>query len=227
MDEITKVFNTIQLQALDNPVHAGVAAVAALGTAYLLFGGKHHVRIQPEKCIIVITGCDSGFGLMSCKKLSKMGYLVVAACLQADSVVALNDTVALAVQCDITKEADVSRLVQQTEDLAAKRKAILWTVVNNAGVANSGNIDWISSAACRKVMEVNFFALFEVTRAFLPMLKKTKDSRVINISSMAGFVGSYQMGVYCGECMSTVRDSSHTVLLTSLLTLLFYSDFSL
>ena len=198
MEKITKFLDTAKFHAVENPVHAGVAAVAALGTAYLFFGGKRHLRIQPEKCIIVITGCDSGFGLMSCKKLSKMGYLVVAACLQADSVVALKDTVALAVQCDITKQADVARLVQQTEDLAAKRKAVLWTLVNNAGVANSGNIDWISSSACRKVMEVNFFALFEVTRAFLPMLKKTKDSRIINLSSCAGLAGSYQMGPYCG-----------------------------
>ena len=198
MEKITKFLDTAKFHAVENPVHAGVAAVAALGTAYMLFGGKRHLRIQPEKCIIVITGCDSGFGLMSCKKLSKMGYLVVAACLQADSVVALKDTVALAVQCDITKEADVASLVQHTEDLSAKRKAVLWTVVNNAGVANSGNIDWISSSACRKVMEVNFFALFEVTRAFLPMLKKTKDSRIINLSSCAGLAGSYQMGPYCG-----------------------------
>jgi short-subunit dehydrogenase len=48
-------------------------------------------------------------------------------------------------------------------------------------------------------MEVNFFALFEVTRAFLPILKKVKDSRIINICSAAGFTGSYQAGVYCGK----------------------------
>ena len=95
-------------------------------------------------------------------------------------------------------------LAQKTEDLMLRLNARLWAVVNNAGVANSGNIDWIPSASCRKVMEVNFFALFEVTRAMLPLLKRTKDSRVINISSAAGFSASYQMGVYCGKFLLKV-----------------------
>jgi 3-hydroxybutyrate dehydrogenase len=114
-------------------------------------------------------------------------------------VVELESTVALSVQCDITKEADLHLLVTKVEALAKSHSARLWAVVNNAGVANSGNLDLVSSKACRQVMEVNFFALFEVTRAFLPLLKQTKDSRVINISSAAGLTGSYQMGVYCGK----------------------------
>jgi NAD(P)-dependent dehydrogenase (short-subunit alcohol dehydrogenase family) len=173
--------------------------VALLGAAHYLFGSPRSLKVKPQECIIVITGCDTGFGLMSCHRLSKLGYLVVAACLQAQSVESLRGVVALPVQCDVTKEADIRNLVQKTEELARSRNARVWTVVNNAGIANSGCIDWVPSASCRKVMEVNFFALFEVTRAFLPLLKKVKDSRIINISSAAGFSGSYQMGVYCGE----------------------------
>ena len=166
----------------------------------MLLCPKRRVSIVPGQSIIVITGCDSGFGLMSCKKLSSMGYLVVAACLQDKSVEALKGIAALPIQCDITKDADLQRLVKKTKELAAAKNARVWAIVNNAGIATSGNVDLVSTKACRQVMEVNFFALFEVTRAFLPLLKQTKNSRIINISSGAGLSGFYNMGMYCGEC---------------------------
>lgn len=50
-------------------------------------------------------------------------------------------------------------------------------VINNAGIGNSGSFDWIPLQTIRKVMEVNFFGVVAVTKAFLPLLKKTKNSR--------------------------------------------------
>ena len=202
--DIAKCIENVRLYYTEKPLQSGLLALATLGSAYFLFGGKSKLKVEPSRCIVVITGCDSGFGRMTCEKLSSMGYLVVAGCLQARSVVELESTVALAVQCDITKEADLHLLVTKVEALAKSRGARLWAVVNNAGVANSGNLDLVSSKACRQVMEVNFFALFEVTRSFLPLLKQTKDSRVINVSSGAGLSGFYNMGMYCGEQFSPI-----------------------
>jgi NAD(P)-dependent dehydrogenase (short-subunit alcohol dehydrogenase family) len=199
MESVARYIESAKLHVLEHPLQAAAASVALLGATHYLFGSPRSLTVNPQECIIVITGCDTGFGLMSCHRLSKLGYLVVAACLQAQSVEALSGVVALPIQCDVTKEADIRNLVQKTEELARSRNARVWTLVNNAGIAKGGCIDWIPSAACRQVMEVNFFALFEVTRAFLPLLKKVKDSRIINICSAAGFTGSYQAGVYCGK----------------------------
>jgi len=213
--DFSRYLEKAKLYSQENPVHAGAAALAILGSAYLLLCPKRKVNIVPGQNIIVITGCDSGFGLMTSKKLSAMGYLVVAACLQDKSVEALKGVVALPIQCDITKDADVQRLLQKTKELAAAKNARVWAVVNNAGIGNSGNVDLVSSKACRLVMEVNFFALFEVTRAFLPLLKLTKNSRIINISSAAGFTGSYQLGVYCGEFQLITSSTSTQPSLTA------------
>ena len=205
METVTRYIESAKNFALDNPVQVAAASVVAMGALQLLSCYQMHMHVNPQKSIIVITGCDSGFGLMSCKKLSSMGYLVVAACLQEQSVEALKSIAALPIQCDITKPDDIARLVRETETLARQTNGRVWTLVNNAGIANSGCVDWVPMSACRKVFEVNFFALFEVTQAFLPLLKKTKNSRVINISSAAGFSGSFQMGVYCGECSLSNR----------------------
>ena len=67
-----------------NPVVTGAATLAAVGAAHLLFSGPAKLKINPKECIIVITGCDSGFGLMSSKRLQGLGYKVVSACLHQD-----------------------------------------------------------------------------------------------------------------------------------------------
>ena len=54
---------------------------------------------------------------------------------------------------------------------------IPYVVVNNAGVGNSGAVDWISMDTFRRVVEVNFFGVLRITRALLPLLKKNKHSR--------------------------------------------------
>lgn len=197
--DINKHFQSARLFSVENPLSVGAMALATLGSVYWLFGGKAKLNVNPSRSIVVITGCDSGFGLMTAKKLTSMGYLVVAGCLQAESVEALKFSVTLPVLCDVTKEADLQQLVIKVWELSELRNARLWALVNNAGIGNAGGIDLMSSRSCRQVMEVNFFALFEVTRAFLPLLKQTKNSRIINISSAAGFAGSHQMGVYTGE----------------------------
>mmetsp|Transcript_1594 Transcript_1594/g.2634 ORF Transcript_1594/g.2634 Transcript_1594/m.2634 type:complete len:205 (-) Transcript_1594:141-755(-) len=57
-------------------------------------------------------------------------------------------------------------------------------------------MDWISPESNYQVMEVNYFAVVKVIQAFLPLLKQVRHSRIINISSIAGICGSYQLGIY-------------------------------
>jgi short-subunit dehydrogenase len=77
----------------------------------------------------------------------------------------------------------------------------LWGVVNNAGIVIGAFVDWASMASFRKVFEVNFFGAVVLTKLLLPLLKRTRNSRVINVSSMAGFLGgpgfsSYSCKIY-------------------------------
>lgn len=64
----------------------------------------------------------------------------------------------------------------------------LWGLVNNAGVAGRffGPSDWITVKDYDEVMSVNFHGLVNMTNTFLPLLKKQKGSRVVNMSSIAG-----------------------------------------
>lgn len=79
-----------------------------------------------------------------------------------------------------------------------------------------GHVDWLSMESCRKVMEVNYFGVYAVIKRFLQLLKRTRGSRIINISSAAGFSGLPNMGVYCG----TIHHSSALTLMLLLMLLL-------
>ena len=67
------------------------------------------------------------------------------------------------------------------------------------GIAPLGNIDWMDMSLFHRVMNVNYFGAIDVTKQSLPLLKKCKGSRVINVSSAAGIVSSPAFGLYCGE----------------------------
>jgi NADP-dependent 3-hydroxy acid dehydrogenase YdfG len=201
-----------RLHFLNNSVHASAVALFGLTAGHIWWEANRSLKVNPSECVIVITGCDSGFGLMTCKHLSSMGFLVVAACLTSAGATALENETAMALQCDVTKEEDVKMLAKKAEELANDKGARVWALVNNAGIAAAGGIDWVSSATNRKVFEVNYFALYEVSRAFIPILKTTKNSRIINISSIAGISGVYNMGPYCGKVLK-IKHFPHLIVL--------------
>lgn len=63
--------------------------------------------------------------------------------------------------------------------------AVLWGVVNNAGVARLGLIEWMPFDEFKQVADVNLWGLIDVTKTFLPLVKKA-EGRVVNFSSMLG-----------------------------------------
>jgi NAD(P)-dependent dehydrogenase (short-subunit alcohol dehydrogenase family) len=154
---------------------------------------------EGKRLIIVITGCDTGFGYDASIKLARKGFLVISGCLTQEGVDRLSGIVEAAVLCDVTKEDDVARLCETCATLSQTKEAKLWAVINNAGIAPLGSTDWMQMSSIAKVMDVNYMGTVRVTKGLLPMLKKTRESRIINISSVAGLGGAQIMGAYCAS----------------------------
>jgi NAD(P)-dependent dehydrogenase (short-subunit alcohol dehydrogenase family) len=86
------------------------------------------------------------------------------------------------VQIDVTSDASVERAAAEVA-----RQGRLDILVNNAGIA----LDWgpaseLSVEQSQKTFETNVFGVFRVTKAMLPLLKKSKHGRIVNISSGLG-----------------------------------------
>ena len=195
------MFDALWVALLDN-----VWAVALLlllitttsGRLFYLLRGHH--TLEKDECIVIVTGCDSGFGLSSSILMAERGFCVVANCYTKAGAAALtmkkmSNLHALA--GDVTKDDDVAKLLRFVEGLIKKnKKRKLWALVNNAGVAPMGHIAIIGIEEIRHAMNVNYFGVVMVTKAFIPLLKHSPESRVINVSSMAGLAAGPGFGAY-------------------------------
>ncbi|XP_061613213.1 11-beta-hydroxysteroid dehydrogenase type 2 [Phyllopteryx taeniolatus] len=138
---------------------------------------------------VVITGCDSGFGKATARHLDSAGFRVFATVLDASGEGAgelrrtCSERLTL-LQLDITQPQQVQRaLVEVQAQLGPEG---LWALVNNAGVCvNFGDIELSPMSNFRGCMEVNFFGTLNVTKSFLPLLRRDKG-RLVTVSSPAG-----------------------------------------
>ena len=161
-----------------------------------LIKGKVHLK-NNSHFLVCITGCDTGFGRDCSKKLKKLGFQVLALCMTEEGA---RDLLGIGIHCvigDVTKVQTISSLVAKTNDLIAQNPSLrLWAVINNAGIAPVGYLDWLELDTYRQCMEVNYFAPISVIKSFLPLLKQTCGSRIINLSSMAGLIGTPTFSAY-------------------------------
>lgn len=80
-------------------------------------------------------------------------------------------------------------------------------VVNNAGVAHPGYVEELDLEIFRWMMEVNYFGTVQVTKAFLPAMLERGSGHILNVSSIAGFVGVFGHTAY-GASKFAVRGFS-------------------
>ena len=184
----------------DNRNLVTVASVAAFSSLAYMAWSNRRVSIDPKKCVIVITGCDSGFGLATAETLSAQGYPVIATCMTEAGIAHLKPIVADVIYCDVTSEENVLSLSSAVNSYLDNHEGSkLWTLVNNAGIIATGYVDWVAMGEFRKLMEVNYFAPIRLVKEFLPLLKRARGSRVINLSSVAGLNSSALLGPYGGS----------------------------
>lgn len=61
----------------------------------------------------------------------------------------------------------------------------LWSLINNAGIAKVGPIEWQTIEEFKQIADVNLWGLIDVTKVFLPLVKKERG-RIINLASIGG-----------------------------------------
>ncbi len=140
----------------------------------------------------IITGASSGIGRETALALAAAGVSTVVVARREDRLRQLVEGIAAlgqkaeAVVGDITDPATRQLVV----DTAQAKLGGLDILVNNAGVGAQGLFEEADPGRVRRVMEVNFFALVEMTRLALPLLKQGVKPIVVNISSIVGHRGS-------------------------------------
>jgi NAD(P)-dependent dehydrogenase (short-subunit alcohol dehydrogenase family) len=142
-----------------------------------------------------ITGASTGFGRLLAEEVLKAGGKVVVTARKLDKVADLEKQypqTAKALALDVTDAGQVDSAVTQ----AIAKFGRVDVLVNNAGYGVAGAIEEVSQAEFMPMFETNVFGLLQVTRAFLPYLRKQRSGHILNLSSIGGVVASPGMGFY-------------------------------
>ncbi len=151
-----------------------------------------------ESTVVLITGCSSGFGLLTAARLAAKGYTVVATMRDLKKEGSLTSEVnrrggtVEVLQMDVTDKLSVARAVEQIK----VRHGHIDVLVNNAGYGMGGFFEDLTDEEIRAQMETNFFGVQNVTRAVIPLMRQRWRGKIINISSVAGFSTSPAFSAY-------------------------------
>lgn len=139
--------------------------------------------------VVLITGASSGIGQSTAELLASKGYRVYGtsrkpkvASVKGYQMIALDvmqvDSIENAVKTIIEKEGRVDVLV------------------NNAGMGITGPVEDTPTDEMRKVFDTNFFGAIDVMKAVLPHMRKQGAGCIINVTSIAGYMGLPYRGIY-------------------------------
>ncbi len=155
-----------------------------------------------KKKTILITGCSSGIGLCVAKGLKSRGYRVFASARKAEDVSML---VQAGFDDAILLDLDNSQSIQlAVSTLLEKTNGELYALFNNGAYGQAGAVEDVSRETLRACFETNFFGTHELTNLLIPVMRKQGYGRIIQNSSVLGFVclpyrGAYNASKYALE----------------------------
>jgi NAD(P)-dependent dehydrogenase (short-subunit alcohol dehydrogenase family) len=142
---------------------------------------------------ILITGCSSGIGYCVAKGLQQRGYRVFATARRPESVEALGAEGFESLQLDLD---DSLTIKQAVDEVLLRTDGKLYALFNNGAFGLPGAVEDLSREAIRAQFETNFFGWLELTNLVLPVMRNQGYGRIIQNSSVLGFVTMPFRGAY-------------------------------
>jgi len=143
-----------------------------------------------------VTGASKGLGLTLVKRLLTEGYKVAATSRDADALrkeVGHDGNDFLPLQLNLTDNVSVGEAVAEI----VSKLGTIDVVVNNAGFGQLGTLEELSDEEARSNFEVNVFGSLNVIRNVMPVFREKRSGAFFNISSIAGFLGTFPgWGIY-------------------------------
>jgi short-subunit dehydrogenase len=142
---------------------------------------------------VLITGCSSGIGRHVARELKTRGYRVFATARKQMDVEDLISEGLESVQLDIACSTSIQNAF---ETIMRKTGGKLYALFNNAAFGLSGAVEDLSRDALRDIFEVNLFGTHELTRSVIPVMRQQGHGRIIQNSSVLGFIALKYRGAY-------------------------------
>jgi NAD(P)-dependent dehydrogenase (short-subunit alcohol dehydrogenase family) len=131
---------------------------------------------------VLITGCSSGIGNETAKRLASKGWTVYATARRPESISDLAEAGCKTLALDVTDEDSMATAVRSVEEA----EGAVGVLVNNAGYSQSGALETLPLDSVRRQFETNVFGLIRMCQLALPAMRRQGWGRIVNISSMGG-----------------------------------------
>jgi short-subunit dehydrogenase len=146
-----------------------------------------------EEKSILITGCSSGIGICVAEGLLKRGYRVFATARKNKDVEALLNKGMESFQLDLDDSTSIKGAVHEVLN---KTEGKLFALFNNGGFGQPGAVEDLRRDVLREQFETNVFGYLELTNLILPTMRKQGYGRIIQNSSILGFISLPFRGAY-------------------------------
>lgn len=131
---------------------------------------------------VLITGCSTGIGAATARRLQGSGWKVYATARRLEDVEPLREAGCETLQLDVTDE----RSIQAAVDEIVSVEGAVGALVNNAGYSQGGAIEEVPLEAGRRQFETNVFGPIRLAQLVLPSMRSQGWGRIVNIGSMGG-----------------------------------------
>jgi NAD(P)-dependent dehydrogenase (short-subunit alcohol dehydrogenase family) len=145
---------------------------------------------------ILVTGTSSGIGEACARHLAGLGFNVFAGVRKSEDGERIGGGRIEPVIIDVTDDASVASAAETIR--AAVGNTGLAGLVNNAGIAVAGPLEFVDIAEFQRQLDVNVTGVLRTTQAMLPQLRKARG-RIVNISSIGGRVAIPLVGPYAAS----------------------------
>jgi len=158
-----------------------------------------HFKSQNEKKYVLITGASSGIGLATTKLLAENDFFVIAAvhsCNGLKIIEKLNKEInknILPIILDVTNFEEIKKQFTALHPILNENGLIC--LINNAGIATPGPIEFITPSLLNQQFQVNLTGVLAITQTALPYLRKAQG-KVINVGSISGRYVTQFLGAY-------------------------------
>jgi NAD(P)-dependent dehydrogenase (short-subunit alcohol dehydrogenase family) len=160
-----------------------------------------HNRPGTSRGTALVTGCSSGFGLLTAVELAHRGFRVYATMRDLGKQAPLRKAAEAAdvrlsiLPLDVTDNESITRAVEAALSAAGR----IDVVVSNAGYGLGGFVEDVTLTELREQFDTNFFGAVALAKAVLPSMRARHAGRLIFVSSVNGFLGFPGLSAYAAS----------------------------
>lgn len=140
--------------------------------------------------VVLVTGVSSGIGRVTAEQFAQRGCAVFGTVRSLASAAPLPGVTL--VEMDVRDSESVHRAVTEVRSRAGR----IDVLVNNAGVNMTGAVEETSIAEAQLLFDTNVFGVMRAIQAVLPQMREQRSGRIVNVSSVLGFLPAPYLGLY-------------------------------